>query len=350
MNIVILIPAYNPPEGLPAVIAELRGRIVDHPAFAGIVVVNDGSGAGHDACFAAVEAIENVRVLRHAVNLGKGAALKTGINNILVTYGDDVGIVTADADGQHAPDDIRLVMDGLLAQPGSLILGSRSFGSGVPLRSRIGNILTQRLMWLLTGINVADTQTGLRGIPGALLPHLLRLPTQRYEFELDMLLRAHQIHIPLRTLPIRTIYLDGNASSHFNPFLDSARIYFVLLRGIFSSLLSAVIDNFVFIIAFASGASILFSQVLGRVFSLAVQYFVAKNFVFHSDLKDREAAPKYIILVIVSGILSYASINLLISQLYIEAVAAKLISESVIFIFNFAIQRNFIFMTRRDRL
>ncbi len=81
---------------------------------------------------------------------------------------DVAGVVTADADGQHAPEDIERVADVLAAQPEALVLGARSFGDDVPLRSRFGNILTRGIMHALLGRKLTDTQTGLRGIPVAL--------------------------------------------------------------------------------------------------------------------------------------------------------------------------------------
>ena len=119
------------------------------------------------ATFAAAARFPNVQLLRHAVNLGKGAALKTAFNYVLCAMPDAAGVVTADADGQHAPEDIARVAEALAAQPDALVLGARAFGADVPLRSRFGNIVTRGIMHALLGRKLADTQTGLRGIPAA---------------------------------------------------------------------------------------------------------------------------------------------------------------------------------------
>ncbi len=116
------------------------------------------------------------------------------------------------------------------ASPNALVLGSRAFSGEVPLRSRIGNTATRGIVHMLLGRRISDTQTGLRGIPASLLPHLLRIEARGYEFELEMLIAAHRLAIPLIEEPIRTIYEAGNPSSHFNPVVDSMKIYFVLLR------------------------------------------------------------------------------------------------------------------------
>jgi hypothetical protein len=110
-----------------------------------------------------------------------------------------------------------------------VVLGTRSFGRDVPLRSRLGNLLTRKLMRVLTGQRLADTQTGLRGIAREVFPQLLSIEANRYDFELDALLACRERWV-IEELPIRTIYLDGNASSHFRPIVDSIRIYWVLIR------------------------------------------------------------------------------------------------------------------------
>src|SRR6185369_8570471 len=165
-----------------------------------------------------------------AVNLGKGAALKTGINHALCTFPGLTGIVTADADGQHHPEDIRRVAETQREHPDALVMGARTFDADVPLRSRFGNILTRRLMQTLIGTKLQDTQTGLRGIPVGLAERLLLVEARGYEFELEMLIAARQAGVPVVEVPIRTIYEPGNKSSHFNPLTDSMKIYFVLLR------------------------------------------------------------------------------------------------------------------------
>ncbi|HYW46766.1 MAG TPA: glycosyltransferase family 2 protein, partial [Bryobacteraceae bacterium] len=176
-RLAIVIPAYRPSDGLADLVRTLSERAA--PA---IVIVDDGSGPEYRDVFSRAAAFPNVQLLRHAVNLGKGAALKTAFNHVLCTFPALAGIVTADADGQHHPDDIQRVADRLMAQPESLILGSRSFDRDVPLRSRVGNVATRGIMHGLLGQKLTDTQTGLRGIPASFLPKLLRHEATGYEF------------------------------------------------------------------------------------------------------------------------------------------------------------------------
>src|SRR5437868_7587760 len=179
-----------------------------------------------------------VNVLRNAVNLGKGAALKYGINYILTEGSKAIGIVTADADGQHAVLDIKRVGEMLRANPRAFVLGSREFGEKVPLRSKLGNSVSRVLYRLLLGLKLKDTQTGLRGMPLLLARNALSIHSNRYEFETEQLALSSSLGIEIVEIPIQTIYEDDNSSSHFDPFLDSLRIYFVVLRYTLSSILT----------------------------------------------------------------------------------------------------------------
>jgi glycosyltransferase involved in cell wall biosynthesis len=123
----VLIPAYRPSAHLIALVRDLSGRGM--PA---ILLVDDGSGPEFRAIFEQAAHLPGVEVLRHPVNLGKGAALKTGIAHALAAFPGLLGIVTADADGQHHPEDIARVETALRKAPGALVLGCRTFDDKVP--------------------------------------------------------------------------------------------------------------------------------------------------------------------------------------------------------------------------
>jgi putative flippase GtrA len=341
----VLIPTYKP--GIP--LESLVSTLVASGA-AAIIVVDDGSGPEFEGCFRRVAAHERVHLLRHAVNLGKGAALKTGMNHALVHFPDCRGVVTADADGQHHPDDILRVAAELAAHGDGLVTGARQFGAGVPLRSRFGNTLTCLLMGMLVGQKLADTQTGLRGVPAALIPHLLRMTASGYEFELDMLIAAKHLGVRVSEVPIRTIYTDGNRGSHFHPLFDSMRIYFLLFRFSILALMTAAVDNLVFLTAYSVTASIAESQAIGRLVAMIVNYLGARGVVFQSRQRHASVFPKYVALVAVNGVVSYAAIQLEMRWLGLKVMPAKLIAEGLLFIANFAIQRDFIFTKRGGRV
>jgi putative flippase GtrA len=340
---IVLIPAYRPGDSLISVVTLLKKSESNE-----IVIVDDGSGPEYQDVFDELREIPGVCVLSHAVNLGKGAALKTGMNYVIANFPAAKGVVTADADGQHHPDDVLGVMRAFLNAPDSLILGSRAFDGAVPARSRIGNSLTRLAMRLVLGQNLHDTQTGLRAIPASLLPALVAIQAPRYEFELEMLIAAKHLNTPVVEEPIRTIYESGNKSSHFNPLLDSMRIYFVLLRFSMISLLTAAIDNVFFVLVLAFSGKLLISQLCGRAIAVAFNYTVVRKAVFHSHRGHAIVLPRYLALVAISGSLSYSAILVLSSRFAFPVITAKLIAETALFFANFTLQRDFVF-TRRKR-
>lgn len=191
--------------------------------FARLVVVNDGSTRGLETLSAVEPLVE--KLLVHPVNRGKGAALKTAFD-----YLGPVDVVTADADGQHAVEDIVKVAEALKTQREGLVLGVRAFAGKVPFRSRFGNWWTRLFFFLLTGLYMRDTQTGLRGIPAPLLTRVRALEGERYEYEMVMLADAKRHAAKPVQIPIETIYLNDNAESHFSPLKDTLRIYRALFR------------------------------------------------------------------------------------------------------------------------
>lgn len=340
---VIVIPAYKPDSCLP----ELVRGLMDSKSIAAIVVINDGSGREFWPIFTELRDVANVYVLDHAVNLGKGAALKTGLNFVACTFPASIGAVTADADGQHNLTDILATAKGLAANPGSLVLGARQFDGNVPARSKFGNTTTRHIMRAVTGQKLTDTQTGLRGIPLDFIPSLLRSKTTGYDFELDMLVQCKYTNRQIREVPITTIYIEQNRSSHFNPLLDSMRIYFVLLRFAAVSLTTAGIDNLAFILALRFTSTIWICMVVARLVAAAFNYTANKRGVFHSKETNAMALPKYWLSMLVAGGLSYSLIRGLLAYTTLGVVSAKMLAESVMFIFSFVIQRDFVFSQKQ---
>ena len=341
MEVYAVLPAYRPPTGFPELVRGLAGD------FAGVVVIDDGSGPECRPLFDAVAALPGVTVLRHAVNLGKGAALKTGFNHVANLDGA-AGVVTLDADGQHLADDVRAVRDRLLRRSDALVIGVRRFDGEVPLRSQVGNRLTRVLFRLLVGLTLSDTQSGLRGLPVSFATRLLTLPSQRYEFELDMLMAAKALGVPLDEVPIRTVYADGNTTSHFNPLLDSARIYFVLFRFVLTSISAALLDNALFALLYLTTGTISGSQIGARLVSATFNYLTVRRFAFHSDEPHRVAAPKYAVTAVVVAFLSYSSLVALNDLAAVPVLTAKLVVETLIFLGSFLVQRDLIFRRCRQ--
>jgi glycosyltransferase involved in cell wall biosynthesis len=339
----VLIPAYRPDKTLIGVVEALLGAGVGP-----IVVVNDGSGPDFEPVFAELRVMAGVHIVRHAINLGKGGALKTGMNYILAELGSVAGAVTADADGQHHPEDILKVMARFARDPDALVLGTRSFAGATPLRSRFGNGLTRRVMRFAVGHNLSDTQTGLRGVPRTLMERLLKVTAMGYEFELEMLIAAKHQGIRVIEEPIRTIYEPGNPTSHFQPLRDSMRIYFVLLRFTGIALLTAILDNGLFYLLYGTTQSVLEAQAGARIVAAVFNYTAVRKAVFLSHERHAVVLPRYLLLLAVNTTLSYAAIHWLSGTLPLGVLWAKMIAESVIFLANFALQRDFVFTKRMD--
>jgi glycosyltransferase involved in cell wall biosynthesis len=226
-RIALVIPAFRPPPLLPDLIAKISSLDNEH-LIDSVIIVDDGSGPAYATIFEAAARLPRVTIVRRDANGGQGAALKSGIAHALATYLDLAGVVTADADGQHAPDDVVNVARAFAARSNALLLGVRTFGAGVPLRSRFGNILTHYLVAWLAGLHVTDTQTGLRGWPRRGCERNVRNSANGFEYNLSTLLAAAAAGDAIVEMPIRTIYEPGNPSSHFRPLHDSIRIYRVL--------------------------------------------------------------------------------------------------------------------------
>jgi glycosyltransferase involved in cell wall biosynthesis len=228
-TIALVMPAFRPPPVFPDVVKGIASLDTDELIHS-IILVDDGSDAAYADVFAAAARLPRVTIVRRDLNGGQGAALKTGIAYALKHVPDLAGVITADADGQHAPRDVVAIAHAFARQPEAVILGVRAFGRDVPLRSRIGNVLTKRLVAWLGGLRVADTQTGLRGWPRRACERNLRNPATGFEFNLSTLLAAAAAGDTIVERPIQTIYERGNPTSHFRPLQDSIRIYRVLAR------------------------------------------------------------------------------------------------------------------------
>lgn len=316
--------------------------------FSSIIVVNDGSVPGCKPIFDAIGGLAQCRLLHHAVNLGKGRAIKTGLNYLSVHIPDVCGVVTCDADGQHLVEDIVKVAQVLNKNTESLVLGVRGFDTKVPLRSKLGNTITRGIFYLLVGKYLSDTQTGLRGIPACFVPSLIRLEGEGYEYEMNMLIAAKTEGLPVIEENISTIYIENNRSSHFNPLFDSMKIYFLLLRFSCSSFVASMLDLVVFTICYNLTANILLSIFLGR-YTLAclVNFYINRNFVFHHKDRLRSTLVRYYLFATFMGMCAYLLISAVTEHFSVSVILSKLMVETFLFIISFTVQRDYIFARRQ---
>ncbi len=335
-NYGVLIPAYQPDHHLSDLAKELTAAGFQ------TVVVNDGSTVGLEI-FEELKQMENVTVLLNPVNRGMGAALKKGFA-YMAEKGFD-GVIAADADGQHAVSDIKRVAEALAAAtPGTLILGARDIAQ-MPPRSKAGNSITKVMFRLLYGIDLQDTQTGLRGIPLTKdsIPGLLNLPGERYEFQMEVLIYSAKLFPEgIVEIPIETIYIDNNQSSHFRPIKDGAKIYSVLFKNLpkfmLSSLFAFLIDYSLFnLLYYLLHLTAVPATVLARIASCAVNYNVNRRLVFKNPGR-RYTALRFFCLAAVILLLNCGLMYLLVELCHLPAFAAKLPVECLLYLLSFTVQ------------
>lgn len=343
-NIVIVIPSLEPDTKLLDLLASIRERGQTWP----IVVVDDGSGEEYQALFEAAEKEYGCEVLRHATNKGKGAAIKTAFRHVLSERKTTEYIVTVDSDGQHTPADMLKCIQAAEIHGNALVLGVRDFSQEIPLRSKFGNLLTRNVMRLMTGIDIKDTQTGLRVIPASFMERLLDIPGDRFEYETQMLLETKRNDWEIHSQEISTIYLEENASSHFRVIADSIAIYAVFFKYLLSSIAAFLIDVVVYALLLrllkdVSLYSIGMASIGARAVSALFNYSLNRNVVF-SNNSGRSSFLKYFGLVLIQ-ILASANLVYFGHLLFpsFDTVPIKLMVDGLLFFFSYYIQKNFIF-------
>ena len=426
---IAVIPAYEPDERLVSLVQEAKEN-----GFY-VVVVDDGSGDQYREIFE--KAASQAKVLSYPENKGKGYAMKTGFSYIRenpedfqkapaeqentqlqhlhhlhqataegrmeasftarfenktteigmehteaepTVSSEDLIIVVLDCDGQHTVSDALRLCEKASVEPETLWLGSRKQSASSPLRSRIGNGITRNVFRLLSGVKVYDTQTGMRAFSEQLLPRILEVPGDRYEYEMNMLMQFAREKIPMKEMEIETIYIDNNSGSHFSTIKDSWRIYKDLIRqwvktsknhnrssfkdcnghtaisSFKSSFKSFIkfsgISCFSFFLDYAlfsvftgiiGPAGLIYSNIAARLISGTVNYQMNRRLVFSDKRNISQSAFQYFLLA--SGILAANSLLLwiLTGIIGINVFAAKIIVEVLLFIVSFLVQKLFIF-------
>ena len=337
MNYGVLIPAYQPDEKLTALAQTLSDLKIP------TVIVNDGSTEGLEV-FKDCSAIEGVTLLGYEENHGKGYALKTGLK-YMKEQGFDYA-VTADADGQHLPEDIIRIAEAGASNADALVLGMRDVAQ-MPPRSKTGNSLTRTLFKLLYNIDLQDTQTGLRGIPltEKNIDGLLGIEGNRYEYEMDMLVESAKLFPGgIIEVPIETVYIDNNASTHFHAIKDGMKVYRVLFRRLPKFLLSSVLSFCIDYLLFNGFYYLIFRKifpatVLARVISATSNYLINKKLVFKGS-GDKYNLGSYAALAVCVLAVNLALMKLLVDFLHWPAFLAKILVETILYIANFFIQQN----------
>ena len=353
-KISIIIPAYDPDEKLRGTVQDLRAA-----GFSDIVVINDGSDESR-LCYFPSET-DGVTLLAHEKNRGKGAALKTAFAYLAKERPDLAGAVSVDADGQHKVADVCACAEALLANPGSVVLGCRDFsGADIPARSRFGNRMTSAVFRLFFGMRIKDTQTGLRAYPAAIFPALSEIDGDRYEYETNLLLALKSMGTPYAEVPIETVYLEENKSSHFRPIRDSIRIYSLMLKFAASSLFSfffeaALLWTLLKILHAGYGLELTAGRtavcmVIARISSSALNFVLNRRRVFRAKGGFWDTLWRYYA-VALPMMLLYSALTTLLKMIFgadtpfIITVISSLVS-TVLYFISFRLQQNWVFRRR----
>ena len=336
---IALIPSYEPDDKLKYLVEELHNNNFE------IIVVNDGSNKKYNEIFNSLTPY--AKVLSYDENQGKGYALKYGLKYIKNNYSNNYIVVTMDSDGQHTVKDALKLIEYTSNHPNELVLGKRIRSKKTPLRSRIGNSITRFIYHITTGVNIYDTQTGLRCFTNKLIDFLLNVDGNRYEYEMNVLLASPREKIKLTEIEIETIYIDNNSGSHFNALTDSFKIYKEILKFALSSIIGFIVDYISYIILFLISNNLILSNIIARIISATTNYNINRNIVFNSNKKVSTSLFEYFILATFILILNTLLLKLLVS-IKINAFIAKIIVELALFILSWSIQKKIIFKKEGD--
>lgn len=333
MNKIALIPSYEPDNKLIDLVINLYNNNFNN------IVVNDGSNEKYSAIFNNISKYS--KVLEYSKNKGKGYALKYGLKYISDNYNNYV-VVTMDSDGQHSVKDAIKLCEYTILNPNELVIGKRIRSGKTPLRSRIGNGITKAIYHITTGVNIYDTQTGLRCFTNKLMNFMLNVKGERYEYEMNVLLYSSLENIKIKEIVIDTIYIDNNSGSHFNTFKDSYRVYKEIIKFSLSSIVSFIIDYIFYTLFIMMLGNITISNVLARIISATINYTINKNIVFKKQNNEIKTLIQYTLLALSILLLNTILLNLII-KLGISIFIAKLLVEISLFILSWLIQKRKIF-------
>lgn len=208
----VIVPSYNNHKTLKKVL----DSILDFTQ--NIIIVNDGST---DETSEILKQYSQFTQIHHPKNLGKGRALRNGFRKAIEMNFEYA--ITIDSDGQHFASDIPVFISAIQNEPNSLLIGSRNMTQeNVPKKSSFGNKFSNFWFKFETGIELQDTQSGFRLYPLKLIPK--RFYTNKFEFEIEVIVRSAWKGIVVKNIPIQVLYDPAERVSHFRPFRDFTRI------------------------------------------------------------------------------------------------------------------------------
>ncbi|WP_026727260.1 DUF2062 domain-containing protein [Flavobacterium denitrificans] len=208
----VIVPTYNNQKTLKKVLDSILEFTSN------VIIVNDGST---DETSQILKHYSQLTQIHHPKNIGKGRALRNGFRKAIQMKFEYA--ITIDSDGQHFASDIPNFISAIQEEPNALLIGSRNMSQeNVPKKSSFGNKFSNFWFKFETGIKLDDTQSGFRLYPLQLLPK--KFYTNKFEFEIEVIVRAAWKGIVVKNIPIQVLYDPAERVSHFRPFRDFTRI------------------------------------------------------------------------------------------------------------------------------
>lgn len=366
--VLVVIPSYNPDTRLIRLLENLKRQQNDCSCSSGesclpssfdIVIVDDGSDRQCSPIFEEAEEKYGCRILRHAVNLGKGRALKTAFNYFLMTYRDAIGVVTVDSDGQYDAEDVLACVKKFEENPNSLVIGNRQFDDQTePKRNRMLNTLACRMLKAMCGIGVSDSQTGLRGIPAEFVRHLMNVPGERFDFELNMLMESKQENIRVEEIPIKSV--DGDSCSvdtlHSLSYLWNISKRFLKFAASSISCFMIDITAFTFFVflfkRYSLPGFILWATILSRVLSSLANYLLNRHFVFANPRTKHKYSKativKYYMAEAGEMLLSAVLVSVIYRWIGTLETLIKIVVDGTLFFINYPVQQFWVFRRKKQ--
>lgn len=351
----VIVPSYHPTDAL----VELTHTIC--ALGYRLIVVDDGGGDADSAVYDALD--PRTVILHHAVNRGKGAALKTGLAYVRSqllspTEGGDSSSVSPtdtvafmDADGQESPEDLEAVLTAARSPMAryKLSIGVCAMEKKKYLLPRIGHAITCGVFHLLVGAKLSHAFTCLRACPTAYIDKLLEIEGDRYEYEINVMAYFARHEAGFCEVPIR----DGEIrpQKNFRMIRDSLRVVGSLIRFMGSSLSSYLVEYTCFcLLSFLFGKQFpmigdLFANICARIIGGTVNYLINCFIVFRRRPSWQSASQFALLNVVTLSLNSGALYLWKLTPFPVQI--CKLLADTSMFIVNYLIQRKFIFRKKK---
>jgi len=282
---------------------------------------------------------------------GKASAAMCGLQAIYAQNRACPSIVLVDTQHGYPAEEILAFARAAQALPGCLMVGERKSKAESALLARWAGKISQKLVQFFLGVPVNDLRSGLLAIPSGAVPGMASLAQAGLkqngtgvEFELEMILAGKRGGYPVRSHLVQS---GATSPAAGRWMLNSMTFYFVMARYVSTSLLTALIDNLVFIICYPLVHNVLASIYLARLVAIVVNYFLLRKVVFYSSDKSTRTFPRYIAVVLVSGLAAALLIEFFNAEFHTGVVLGKIIAELLLYLINFAVLNKLVFVHRQ---